>query len=140
MVNALPEEDVEYLQNKGVKYELVAEKDPNGNERRGVLFPDFEVPGNLGTRKDGTFVSCEHCELLIIIPQGYATTRLDSFYTIPHLKRKDGSEPDRANSETKLFGRSWQFWSRHLDEKDWRVGIDGLSTYCSYIAGELRNA
>lgn len=136
----LPEEDQEYLESKELKYELLAENGPEGKERRGVLFRGFPVPGNLRIHKDSGLVACESCDLLIMIPQGYATTKLDSFYTSPRLKRTDGADPDRANNETPLFNRSWQFWSRHLNDGEWRVGVDGLSTYLSYIRDELRRA
>jgi hypothetical protein len=76
----------------------------------------------------------------VLVPDGYATTKLDSFCALPRLKRPDDSDPQAANGETALFGKTWQFWSRHLDDKEWRVGIDGLRTYLSYIRGELRNA
>lgn len=139
-MNFLPEEDQEYLESKELKYELLSENGPDGKERRGILFRGFRVPENLRIQKDGGFVPCESCDLLIMIPHGYATTKLDSFYTSPRLKRPDGADPDRANGETKLFDQSWQFWSRHLDDAEWRVGVDGLSTYLSYIRGELRRA
>ena len=74
-----------------------------------------------------------------MIPDGYATTKLDSFYTIPRFKRADGHDPQNATVDSALFGKTWQFWSRHLDDNDWRVGIDGLRTFISYIRGELRN-
>jgi hypothetical protein len=136
----LPEEDQEFLGAKGIKYELLSEKGPDGAERRCILFPGFALAGNLRNQKDGTLVVCENCDLLVLIPPGYATTKLDSFYTLPRLKRPDGSDPQAANGDTTLFTRAWQFWSRHLDDKDWRVGIDCLRTYLSYIRGELGNA
>jgi Prokaryotic E2 family E len=140
MINFLPEDDQEYLENKEIKFELLTEKDPDGNERRGVLFPAFSFTGNLRSLQNGNLVSCDTCALLVIIPKGYATTKLDSFYTSPHLKRHDGTDPQNANNATPLFERSWQFWSRHLDDKDWRIGIDGLSSYLNYIHSELRMA
>jgi hypothetical protein len=136
----LPEEDQEFLDSNGIKYELLSEKMPDGAERRGVLFPGFALVGNLRTQKESALVVCESCDLLVVVPAGYATTKLDSFYTLPRLKRADGSDPQATNAETPLFQKAWQFWSRHLDDKDWRVGIDGLRTYLSYIRSELRNA
>jgi len=136
----LPEEDQEFLDSNGIKYELLTEKMPDGADRRGVLFPGFTLLGNLRTQKESALVVCESCDLLVVVPTGYATTKLDSFYTLPRLKRPDGSDPQATNPETPLFQKAWQFWSRHLDDKDWRVGIDGLRTYISYIRGELRNA
>ena len=136
----LPEEDQEFLDSNGVKYELLTEKSPDGTERHGVLFPGFAFDGNLRIQKDGELAGCGSCDLLVVIPTGYATTKLDSFYTSPRLKRPDGTDPQTATGDTTLFEKSWQFWSRHLDDNDWRVGIDGLRTYLSYIRGELRGA
>jgi hypothetical protein len=136
----LPEEDVEFLDGNGITYELLSETMPDGTLRRGVLLPRFAFAGNLRTQKDGAWVPCGTCDLLILIPDGYATTKLDSFYTLPRLKRVDGADPQNANGECQLFGKTWQFWSRHLDDRDWRVGIDGLRTFLTYVRGELRSA
>jgi hypothetical protein len=136
----LPEEDQEFLDENGIKYQEFLENMPNGQERRGVLFSSFTFSGNLRTTNGGSLVKAEACDLLVVIPDGYATTKLDSFYTIPKLKCADGRDPQNATVDSALFGKTWQFWSRHLDDNDWRVGIDGLRTFISYIRGELRNA
>jgi hypothetical protein len=136
----LPEEDQEYLEQNGIAYGLLTEKLPDGTERRGVLFPAFTFEGNLRCDQNGTRVTCNTCDLLVVIPEQYATTKLDSFYTLPRLKRSDGSDPQNANNDTPMFGKTWQFWSRHLEDRDWRQGVDGLRTFLSYIRGELRRA
>lgn len=136
----LPEEDVEFLDSNSIKYELLSETIPNGTVRRGVFLPGFAFAGDLRMQKDGAWVPCGGCDLVILIPDGYATTKLDSFYTLPRLKRVDGADPQNANGESQLFGKNWQFWSRHLDDQDWRVGVDGLRTFLNYVRGELRSA
>ena len=136
----LPEEDQEFLKEKAIKHELLEEKLQDGTQRRALLFPEFAFAGNLYQQKDDGLVVCQSCEVVVLIPTGYATTKLDSFYTLPWLKRPDGANPNAANSETELFGRKWQFWSRHLGDKEWREGIDSLRTYLPYIHGELRIA
>lgn len=135
----LPEEDQEFLAGSGIKFEELSEKIPDGKERRGVLFRGFSFSGNLRRVENDLLVRTTTCDLLVLVPDGYATTKLDSFYTLPKLKRADGTDPQNANGETLLFQKIWQFWSRHLDNKDWRVGVDGLRTFLSYIRGELRN-
>jgi Prokaryotic E2 family E len=135
----LPEEDQDFLDGSGIRYELLTEDEGNA-KRRGVLLPGFSLAGNLRMQQNGDLVVCETCDVLILIPDGYATTKLDSFYTTPHLKRADGSDPQAATGTPTLFGKTWQFWSRHLDGNDWRVGVDGLRTYLSYVRGELRGA
>lgn len=136
----LPEEDQEFLNENGIKYQELIENMPNGQERQGVLFSSFSFSGNLRTMNGGSLAKAEACDLLVVIPDGYATTKLDSFYSIPKLKCADGSDPQNATVDSALFGKTWQFWSRHLDDNDWRVGIDGLRTFLSYIRGELRGA
>jgi hypothetical protein len=140
-MNFLPEADQEYLRSKGISYVLVTEIGPDGKESsRGVIFPSFEVPSNLRAQQNGSLVVCQRCELLVMILPGYATTKLDNFYSIPHLKRPDGTDPQNATGVPTFFGRPWQFWSRHLPDSEWRVGKDGLSTFLSYIHNELRIA
>jgi Prokaryotic E2 family E len=135
----LPEDDQDYLWSKGFPFEEKKETPPGGSEeRRSVVFPTFCFEGNLFELRDGALVRATKCKLLILIPSQYATTKLDSFYTMPHLKRPDGTDPQNANGVTPLFDESWQFWSRHLGDNDWRVGIDGLETYLQYVRAELR--
>jgi hypothetical protein len=136
----LPEDDQDYLRVKGLKFELKTEPLPDGSDRRGVLFPAFEFKGNLFSGINGQLARCGACDLLILIPPGYSTTKLDSFYTTPRLKRADGTDPDRASGESDLFGSKWQFWSRHLEDTEWRLGIDGLATFLHYVRTELRRA
>lgn len=135
----LPEEDQEYLDSNGIPHELLTEDEGNA-KRRGVLFTGFALTGNLRMQQNGSLAVPETCDVLVLIPDGYATTKLDSFYTSLHLKRPDGSDPQNATVTQTLFGKAWQFWSRHLDANDWRVGVDGLRTYLSYVRGELRGA
>ena len=136
----LPEDDQDYLRAKGLLFEEKKETPPGGEERRGVVFPSFAFEGNLFELRDGALIRATQCKLLILIPSQYATTKLDSFYTIPHLKRPDRADPQNASGESPLFDGSWQFWSRHLGDNEWRVGIDGLETYLQYVRGELRRA
>jgi hypothetical protein len=136
----LPEEDQEFLDSSGIRHELLTERTPEGAERCALLLPGFVFTGNLRAQADGALKARDTCDLLVVIPDGYATTKLDSFYTVPHFKRSDGADPQNATGDTPMFGKSWQFWSRHLDDADWRVGIDGLRTFINYIRGELKNA
>lgn len=133
----LPEDDVEYLKAKQIPHELKEEKLPNGTERRGVVFPSFAFSGNLQAVDGNGQLACD---LLILIPTGYATTKLDSFYTRPFLKKPSGSDPQAASGQQDLFGQQWQFWSRHLADGEWRAGQDGLETFLQYVRSELNRA
>lgn len=139
-MSSLPEDDQEFLRDKKLTYELRSETLPDGSVRNCIVFPGFKHKAPLLHLENGKLVQSQECELLVIIPSGYATTRLDSFYTFPHLKRSDGADPDRATGSQIFFNKPFQFWSRHLADTEWRVGIDGLSTYLQYIRAELRKA
>jgi len=136
----IPEDDLDYLRRKELKFDVKTEQLPDGNKRNGIVFPEYALDGNLRTQTPGGLVNCPTCSLLILIPVGYATTKLDSFYTRPFLKRADGTNPNTATGEQLLFGEQWQFWSRHLQDNEWRVDVDGLETYLQYVHAELRRA
>ena len=140
MTLVLPSDDREFLDEKGLKPELVEEPVPGGTIRRGVIFPQFRLPRPLYIPTPNGLVGAEVCKLYVEIPQGYAVTKLDSFYTAPRLKNSSGSDPNCATGEVAMYGETWQFWSRHLENSDWRPGIDGLRTYLAYIVEELRKA
>lgn len=135
----LPEDDQEYLTDNNVPHALAAEQD-GAAVRRAVRFTGFTFTGNLMTMKDGVLTPVNTVELVVLIPDGYATTPLDSFYTLPRLKRPDGSDPVNTSGDTPMFGQTWQFWSRHLNKEDWRPGIDNLRTFLAYIRAELKAA
>jgi len=137
----LPEEDRELLALKEIPYSEKQEKLPNGTTRKGIVFPGVSFTGNLFERnKDGVLTPCTQCELLVLIPSGYANTKLDSFYTRPHLKVATGEAPNKATEVQKLFESDWQFWSRHLTEEEWNKGARDLVNYLQIIKGELRKA
>lgn len=134
----LPEDDVEFLERKAIPYELKSETLPDGTARNGVLFPGFRFSGSLFTSDSNQLVSCTTCDLMILIPPQYATTKLDSFYTRPYLKRQDGSDPQNTAIDQEFFGTKWQFWSRHLGDNQWRPDIDGLETYLLHVRDALK--
>jgi E2/UBC family protein E len=136
----LPEDDQDFLQIKGIKHTLHEEDIGNGERRYGVEFIEQPLPPNLYVRSgNGHLVPGSTVSVLVLIPKGYAKTQLDSWYVFPAVFLGDGQAADRANGEAALFGRTWQFWSRHLASGEWREGVDGLETYLQYIRSGLRN-
>lgn len=138
VVNFLPEDDQDFLRLKAIAHRLLSEGD-GPDARRGVEFPGLQVPPNLCQRQNGALVPGGTTTLLVLIPKGYAKTRLDSWYVKPGLFLPCGGLVDRAGSEADLFGDTWQFWSRHLTDEEWRPDVDGLETYLQYIRAGLRN-
>jgi hypothetical protein len=135
--NFLPEEDQDFLRDKQITYELLREGS-GPDAARGVLFTGFQAPNNLFASDNGALVPAPVVDLMVPIPKGYAKTRLDSWYVWPRLYLANGQMANRADSETSMFNRTWQFWSRHLADGDWREG-DGFETYLQYIKSGLRN-
>jgi hypothetical protein len=133
----LPEDDQEFLKSKGLKFSLLRET-IGAEERRGIEFSEFTVPSNLFRRENGMLVPGAIVSLLVLIPKGYSRVRLDSWYIAPAVFLANGEAAINAGSESELFGRRWQFWSRHLGDNEWRDGVDGLRTYLQYVHAGLR--
>ena len=126
----LPEEDEAYLKEKGFVYELLIE----GNTGL-LIIKDYPVSAAKYDR--------DRTDLLIQIPNGYNISKLDMFWVDPPLKLKaSGSFPQAAAYFEPLpvsSGRQWQRFSRHLNDGQWKAGIDGLSTFMSLIQRELHD-
>lgn len=136
----LPEEDREFLAAKTFSFEEVTA----GPGRRAIVVRAVPLPPGkfLARRPDGACAAVEVCDVLVMIPDGYPNTTLDSFYTDPFLVLAAGGQPPQNSFGTCcLFGRNWQFWSRHLNGPHlWRPGIDGLHTYWDLVLNEIRRA
>jgi hypothetical protein len=135
----LPEDDQDFLRKKGLPH--CFHEEGNGEAlRRAIEFTDFAIPPNLHKRaSNGSLVPAGSASVLILIPKGYAKTKLDSWHVRPALFLANGGTVDRANNEQTYFGQNWQFWSRHLNENEWREGVDGLETYLQYVRSGLQN-
>ena len=135
-------DDREFLATKALAFMATIETLPDGTTRRWLMLEDFAIEGRLFARPEPAqaLTPQEACRIAILMPDGYPTTKLDSFYTFPRLVRADGVDPINANGEMDIFGQKFQFWSRHLDNTEWRPGQDGLETYVNYVRRELRAA
>ena len=119
----LPEEDLDYLNNKG----FVFEEKEDGN-KKGIIIRNWRLP-------EGLF-DAEIVDVLIIIPAGYPDLRPDMFHLVPWIKLKNGNKyPNAADQAVTFEGQDWQRWSRHCD--DWRPGIDGIWTMLKRVEHAL---
>ncbi len=116
----IPEDDTEFLTEKGFEYELVEV----GKEVHLIIhhfpFPPY-VP--------------QEADLLIRLLSGYPQTAVDMFYTIPDVKLPSGAFPQSCAQHPAFGGRDWQQWSRHLA---WRSGIDNLRTFIQAVTAEIQ--
>jgi len=120
----LPEEDEEYLGQKGYVWELV----PDGNGGCLILKQYRLAIGKYDV---------ESVDLMIRLPDGYNNSKLDMFYVDPPVKLKaTGDYPDRARDFVQAAGRKWQQFSRHVAK--WRPGVDRLCNYMPLVNKELQ--
>lgn len=65
-------------------------------------------------------------EVLVLIPPGYPVTPPDSFYTEPDLCLAGGGQPGNTAQGHSVNGRSWRWFSYHVEAGDWRPHADLL--------------
>lgn len=115
----LPSEDIEWLESRGLPYELVRE---TGVLR--VVIRGWPVPEGF---------QCSHVDVNVRIESGYPDTQIDMAYFHPPLDRLDG-RGIRSICDDLFDGRQWQRWSRHRSPANpWRPGVDNLSTHFALI-------
>jgi len=115
----LPEEDIEFLDSIGYKWEARVD----GNNKW-VIICDYEVP-------DG--YSHKNVEVALRIDPGYPVSQIDMVYFCPALNLVDGRQPG-ALTNMAFLGKTWQRWSRHrTGHNPWRPGVDNLSTHVQLV-------
>jgi len=117
----LPEEDIQYLDGLGKKWEVIQE----GNARAVVLY-SFFMPQPFQPEK---------VNLKIKMPQDYSSgAALDMFFTDAPITRTDGKGIERLTESAIFDGKKWWQWSRHYPQGTrWRPGINTLATHISYV-------
>ena len=115
----LPEEDVEHLDARGLRWETI--HDAGG---QWLILHDFPTYEGFNHRQ---------ANLAIQIAPGYPVAPLDMAYFNPDLVRVDG-KPISAVSAHQFDGKNWQRWSRHrTSDAPWRPGIDNIATHLGCV-------
>ena len=123
----LPDDDEEFLEGLGVKWEL----HPDGDQAAFLVLRGFHVSG-------GGFTPAS-TDLLVRIPPQYPLAPLDMWYCAPAIRlASTNAFADRADQFETYLGVSWQRFSRHLPGGSWKPGIDGLRTFFTFIFAELQ--
>jgi hypothetical protein len=116
---ALPQEDLDWLDNSAGRFELVAE----GGVLRVVIY-GFPVPPGYRQRQ---------VDVNVRIEPGYPDTQIDMVYVHPELHRLDGVSIVATCLEA-FDGKQWQRWSRHRTPANpWRPGVDNLATHFALV-------
>jgi Prokaryotic E2 family E len=132
----LPLCDVEYLREKGLLDRVVVSR--VGQETH-VVFKNYALPEE--------HYSPSVIDLLVKLIPPYPNGNPDMFWTLPHVRLKNGAMPVQSEVlqvpapsgfEAAYSNVQWQRWSRHFNDSAlWRPGIDGLRTYMASIRVEL---
>ncbi len=123
---ALPNEEVQYLEERGLVYNIFEEANMTC-----VIFPAFALPSGL---------SLPTSDLLIRLSPGFPDVPPDMWWFNPPVSRSDGKTIPATEHSENHVGRLWQRWSRHLNAGQWQSGIDGLETFLAMIQRELQKA
>lgn len=120
---ALPQSDVEYLNQKGLQYTVAEEAGMTC-----VAFQDYKLPPGFNQ---------EAADLLIRLSKGFPDIPPDMWWFEPAVHRKDGKLIQATDQVEHYLGRSWQRWSRHIQGGQWQPGSDTLETFLAVIGREL---
>lgn len=122
----LPPVDTEFLQERAPDHTVVSDAGMTC-----VVIPDFPLPPGYDRSSS---------DLLLRLAAGYPDVRPDMWWFHPPVRRTDGATIPATESHETHLGRVWQRWSRHLQDGQWRSGIDSLRSYIALVQKELRAA
>lgn len=123
---ALPQPDREFLDARGLPYTVTDEANMTC-----VVFPGYTLPPGCNVT---------HADLLIRLSPGFPDVPPDMWWFSPAVTRNDGQPIPCTEHVENHLGRSWQRWSRHLTQGQWRSGTDDVQTFLAMIARELKRA
>lgn len=82
----------------------------------------------------------QKADLLLRLPAGFPDARPDMFWLCPPVAFEVGGQPAGSEQREQYEGRTWQRWSRHLSDGDWRPGVDSLQSYLRFVRTNLQAA
>ena len=121
---ALPQSDIEYLDERGMPYTVAEEANMTC-----VVFHGFVLPCGLNRST---------ADLLIRLNAGFPDIPPDMWwFDQPGVLRADGQTILSADQVEHYLGRTWQRWSRHLSAGQWQLGLDSLESFIALIRRDL---
>lgn len=122
----LPDADLAYLQERGMAYSVATESNMTC-----VVIPGWQLPIGFNV---------ESADLLIRLNPGYPDIQPDMWWFAPALHLANGTKLRATEVTESYLGRSWQRWSRHLQQGQWQSGVDGLESYVALIRRDLERS
>jgi hypothetical protein len=93
-----------------------------------VVLPQFPFPAGFAP---------DRADLMLRLPFGFPDAKPDMFWVEPFVTVR-GAQPVASEVREVHLGKTWQRFSRHLADQDWRSGVDGLRSYVALINSMLR--
>jgi len=121
---ALPTPDTQYLSERIARHTVVTE-----GGMICVVLPAFPLPSGFDR---------QHADLLLRLSPGYPDVPPDMWWFDPPIKLANGGTIRATEVRETHLGRSWQRWSRHFSQGQWRSGVDCIETFIGLIQRELR--
>ncbi|MCC7002035.1 MAG: hypothetical protein IT357_07755 [Gemmatimonadaceae bacterium] len=122
----LPAVDLQFLQEKSVLFEVLSESNMTC-----VLLKDYELPPGFDR---------DRADLLLRLSPGYPDVPPDMWWFKPPVLLAGGTKAQATDLMETYLGSSWQRWSRHLEQGQWRSGCDGLEGFLAVVRGSLEQA
>lgn len=120
---SLPANDIATFNERGIAHQVI----PEGGMTC-VIFSQWPLPAGFDQSAS---------DLLLRLHPGYPDVPPDMWWFSPSVLLADGRElPNTSVVETYL-GRSWQRWSRHFLNGQWKSGIDTVESYMALIRQDL---
>jgi hypothetical protein len=122
----LPAIDSAYLAESEVSHSITAEANMTC-----VVLPGFRLPEGMDRPES---------DLLLRLSAGYPDIPPDMWWFDPPVHRADGQPIQATDVIESHLGRSWQRWSRHFENGQWRSGVDGLQNFLALVRRELERS
>lgn len=121
---SLPATDTTYLTERGAQHTVALE-----GGMICVVLPAFPLPSGYDR---------PHADLLLRLSPGYPDVPPDMWWFDPPVKLANGASAPATEVRESYLGRTWQRWSRHFNQGQWRSGVDCLETFLALVRKELR--
>lgn len=120
----LPADDLKHLAERGIAYQIAFEANMTC-----VVFPRFALPPGYDRSES---------DLLLRLPAGYPDVPPDMWWFDPPVLLPGGRSVQATECTERYLDRSWQRWSRHFNQGQWRSGLDCLETFLALVRKELQ--
>ena len=120
---SIPQSDATRLVERGVQYAVSSEANMTC-----VLLPGYTLPAGYDRPQS---------DLLLRLNPGFPDVPPDMWWFDPPIRLADGRAVKATEATEHHLGRSWQRWSRHFNNGQWRSGIDSLESFLALIRKEL---